>query len=386
MTKYNFDRVFERRHTESVKWSRYEADVLPLWVADMDFVSPQPVIEALQARVAQGIFGYPEIPDELRQAVVDRLADLYGWQVLPEHLIFTPGVVSAFTLAARALVTSEEGILVQPPVYHPILSVAERVGVRSINSELVRQPDGSYTIDWDDFETAAASGARMFILCNPHNPAGKVFRREEIERLAEICLRHNVLMCSDEIHAELIFSGNKHVPLACLDDEIAQNSITFIAPSKTFNLPGLKCSLVIIPNDSLRRRYTRYAAGLVLGANILGMTAAQAAYLHGDDWLRAVMAYLEDNRDYTWEYVDRELPGVKMWKPEGTYLAWLDCRKAGIPGDPFDFFLENARVALESGPKFGPGGEGFVRLNFGCPRPILEQALGRMKEALQSLH
>lgn len=384
---YDFDAFIDRRHTESDKWNTYDPDVLPLWVADMDFVSPEPVIRALQERVAHGVFGYPRQVPGLKGAVIDRLANLYGWQVEPDELVFIPGVVRGFYLACCAFLTPEQSVLVQTPVYQPILRAARTTGVTRQEMELTQLKDGSYSIDWDRFEEALTDQTRLFILCNPHNPVGRVYRRDELERMAEICLRRGVTICSDEIHAELVFTGHRHVPIAALDPEIARNTITLIAPSKTFNVPGLHCSVAVVQNSALRKKYLRASRGLVGGVNLLGMVAALAAYREGDEWLGQVMVYLANNRDFLAEYVRHELKGVSMTSPQGTYLAWLDCRQAaaGVDQDPHKFFLEQARVGLNDGRDFGQGGQGFVRLNFGCRRATLEEALERMRQALNSL-
>ncbi|MCR4406738.1 MAG: PatB family C-S lyase [Anaerolineae bacterium] len=380
---YNFDQLIDRRHSDSEKWHYYGDDVLPLWVADMDFMSPEPVIHALRQRVEHGVFGYGMEPPELREVIVDRLRGLYGWQVSAEALIFLPGVVSGFNLACRAVASPGEGVLVQTPVYPPILKAPVNAGLIRDEMELTRQADGRYVVDYDVFEQTITDRTRIFILCNPHNPVGRVFRRDELERMAEICLRHHVVICSDEIHCDLVFQGSRHLPIAALAPEIAKRTITLMAPSKTYNIAGLNCAVAIVENDELRTRLLAVRAGLVGGVNIMGYTAALAAYRDGQPWLEEVLRYLEDNRDFLLRYVGEHLPGISMSKPEGTYLGWLDCRRAGIPGNPHEFFLREARVALNDGADFGQGGEGFVRLNFGCPRSTLVEALDRMKAALR---
>jgi cystathionine beta-lyase len=382
---YDFDQVIDRRGSDSIKWRYYDPDVLPLWVADMDFASPEPVIQSLRERVEHGVFGYSKAPPELREAVVERLQRLYGWQVSPEAVVLIPGVVVGFNLACRAFASPGDGVLVQTPVYHPILRAPANADLTCDEMELTRQSDGRYDIDLNLFEATITDRSRVFILCNPHNPVGRVFRREELERMAEICLRREVLICSDEIHCDLLFTGHRHLPIASLAPEIAERTVTLIAPSKTFNIPGLECSIAIAPNTELRHKLNAARRELVPGVNVMGHVAALAAYRHGQPWLDAVLRYLEANRDFVFEYVEMHLPGVAMARPEGTYLAWLDCRQAGIPGNPHEFFLQQARVALNDGAAFGRGGEGFVRLNFACPRATLVEALDRMKEALVSL-
>jgi cysteine-S-conjugate beta-lyase len=382
---YDFDRLIDRRRSDSFKWRHYDEDVLPLWIADMDFVSPEPVIRALHERIDHGIFGYGTVMPELGQVVVDRLANLYGWQVSPEALIFLPGVVTSLYLICRAMASPGDGVLVQTPAYPPILTAPVSAGLVRDEMELTRQPDGSYAVDWVAFEEAITDRTRIFILCNPHNPVGRVFERQELERMAEICLHRNVIICSDEIHCDLLFRGSRHVPIASQSPEIAERTITLMAPSKTFNIAGLHCSVAIVPNADLRARLKTAREGLVPGVNIMGFVAALAAYREGQPWLDEVLSYLESNRDLLLRYVAECLPGVRMGKPEGTYLAWLDCREAGIPSNPHEFFLREARVALNDGTAFGRGGEGFVRLNFGCPRSILLEALDKMRAALEKL-
>jgi cystathionine beta-lyase len=379
---YNFEQVIDRRSTESAKWHYYGPDVLPLWVADMDFPAPEPVIQALRERVKHGIFGYGLTPPELSETIVEHLGSLHDWQVTPDDLVFLPGVVTGFNLATQAVSSPGDRVLAQTPIYYPILYAPGNAGCSLDAMELTQRPDGQYEVDFDAFEAAINDQTRIFILCNPHNPVGRVFRRDELERMAELCLRHDVVICSDEIHCDLVFPGHEHLSIAALAPEIAERTITLIAPSKTYNIAGLSSSVAIIQNQDLRQRFLDAQIGLVPHNNILGSVAALAAYREGTEWLAEVLDYLKANRDYLQRYVDDHLPGVSMGSPEGTFLAWLDCRQAGIPGSPHTFFLEKAKVALNEGATFGKGGEGFVRLNFGCPRSTLDQALERMREAL----
>ncbi len=383
--KYNYDQWPERRTSDCVKWRHYEDGVLPMWIADMDFVSPEPVIRALRERVEHGVFGYPEDSRALRQVFVERLERLYGWQVAPEELTLLPGVVTGLNLACHALAAPGGNVLVQTPVYPPFLHAGGHAGMERRDAVLQRGEDGAYTIDWDLFESAITPATRLFLLCNPHNPVGRVFTRQELSRMAEICLKHGVTICSDEIHCELVYPGRRHIPIAALDPEVARHTITLMSPSKTFNIAGLQCSFAIIPDPELRRRYRHAAQGLVSWVNLMGLVAAQAAYAEGQEWLDQLLVYLQGNRDYLYETIKTELPGLAMTRPEGTFLAWIDCRQAGIEGSPYAYFLEKAGVALNDGASFGTGGEGFVRLNFGCPRSLLEQALGKIKAALSLL-
>lgn len=380
---FDFETLPDRRNTESAKWRFYEQDVIPMWVADMDFRSPEPVIQALQQRVDHGVFGYPMPQEELKTATAAWLDRRHGWSVNPEHLIFIPGVVTGFNLASHAVAKPGDGVLVQTPTYGPFLKVAENVRLEQHEMELIRGEDEQYTIDLDAFEAAITERTRIFMLCNPQNPTGRVFSKAELEAMADICLRHNIIICSDEIHHDLVYAPNKHIPTATLDPEIAANTITLLAPSKTFNIAGLEASVAVIENDELREKFEGARQGLVGWVNLFGQVALRASYEHGEPWLEALMEYLEANRDYVFDFVNQELPGISMAKPEGTYLAWLDCRQANIGGKPSDFFLENAKVAMNDGEWFGQGGGGHIRFNFGCPRALIEEALSKMKQALK---
>ena len=306
---YDFDKIIDRHNTESVKWHKYGPDVLPMWVADMDFVSPEPVIQALQERVAHGIFGYPTTTPEMTETIIERLDRIHHWHVEPEDLIFVPGVVPGFNLATHALSEPNGSVLVQTPVYFPFLSASENAGMTRDEMELTRLEDGTYAIDMQAFDSAIRDNTRLFILCNPHNPVGRVFRQDELECMAEICLNHNVVICSDEIHCDLVYNGNPHISIASLDPEIAQNTITLIAPTKTYNLAGLECSVAIIQNPDLREKFQNAKQGLVGWVNLIGMLAGTVAYREGQEWLDQLMAYLEANRDYLYDYVEHELPG-----------------------------------------------------------------------------
>jgi cystathionine beta-lyase len=381
MTPFDFDRIPARRDSDSNKWRKFPPDVLPLWVADMDFASPPAVVAALRARVEHGFFGYLTEQPELREVVAERVTKRYGWRVTPEAVMPVPGVIAGFNLAIRALTTPGDGLLVQTPVYPPILRAAGNHGLTRDGHPLTRGADGRYTVDAHTFAGAIQPRTRAFLLCNPHNPVGRLFERRELEAMAETCLRRDLWIIADEIHGDLLFDGRQHVPMATLAPEVEQRTITLLAPSKTFNVPGLKCAAAVVPNPALRERLTAAVSDLVPKLNVLGHTAAVAAYREGDAWLEALLRYLEANRDFLVREVRARLPGVRVAAPDATYLAWLDCRETGLD-DPYAFFLERARVALNDGRTFGPGGEGFVRLNFGCPRALLAEAVARMAVAL----
>ncbi|MHB0855943.1 MAG: MalY/PatB family protein [Anaerolineae bacterium] len=381
---YDLDRFIDRRRTESVKWNHFEPDVIPLWVADMDLVSPAPVIQALEEIVQRGVFGYGSEPPELRGILVSRLWERYQWRILPEDIVFLPGVIAGFHVACRALCAPEDALLVQTPVYGPILGAATECGLPRRILELTRCEDGRYLVDEDMFEQTIDAQTRLFLMCNPHNPVGRVYTRSELERMAEICLRHDMLICSDEIHGDLIYEGHQHVPIASLAPEIAQRTVTLMAPSKTYNIAGLHCAFAVVPNKLLRERMHAFAGHLLSRPGILDYAAATAAYRDGQEWLDQVLAYLQGNRDLMVSFVRRHWPHIALAEPEGTYLAWIDFRSLELPESPCAFFLRQARVALGEGSAFGPGGDGFVRLNYASPQAVVLEALERMRTAAEA--
>jgi cysteine-S-conjugate beta-lyase len=383
---FNFDQVIERRGSGSLKWQAYDSEVLPLWVADMDFASPEPVLQALHARIDHGLFGYEMPSADLTEVICARLARLYNWTVLPEQIVYLPSLVTGINVACRAAGRPGDAVLVQTPVYPPFLTAPGNHGLRLQTAELTPVVEGRtlrYEIDYAAFEAAITPETRLFLLCHPHNPTGFDYTPAQLSRLAEICLRHNLIMCSDEIHGDLLLGDTRHTPLGALSPEVAAASITLMAPSKTFNVPGLCCSFAVVPQRELRDRVNQASAGIVPWVNALGLTAALAAYREGDTWLVALRRYLTANRDLLVHFVQTRLPQLRTTVPEATYLAWLDCREA-VPGSPYEFFLNQARVALSDGDHFGSGGKGFVRLNFGCPRSRLLLALEKMEAALRA--
>jgi len=382
--RYDFDTLRDRRGSDSAKWKKYGDDVLPLWVADMDFVSAEPILQALHSRVDHAFFGYAMPLKELCETIRSRLKALYGWEVRDEEIYHLPGLVTGLNFAVQAFTGPGEGVLVQPPVYHHFVKDPVHHGRALVDPPLVEK-GGTYEVDFEAFEKAITPQTKIFILCNPHNPVGRVFTRAELEKMAEICLRHRLILCSDEIHCDLVFPGFRHIPIASLSPEVAKWTITLMAPSKTYNLAGLRCGLALIQNPELARGWRKTTLGLNPGVNIMGQVAALAGYREGKEWLDQVIAYLTENRDFLYRAVPEKLPGVRMTRMEATYLAWLDCRNAGIQGNPFEFFLKEAKVALNDGSEFGRGGEGFVRLNFACPRKMLREAIDRMSGALQKL-
>jgi len=372
----------ERRNTDSIKWGLYEEDVLPLWVADMDFTSPPAVIEAMQMRTAHGVFGYARESTELKELIAARMDNLYGWKIELEDIVLLPGVVAAFNLVCQAVAQPGESILIQPPVYPPFFSAPGYAGARAVFNNINLNAAREYAIDLDDFEAVIEKDTRAFLLCNPHNPLGRVFSKTELSSMAQICLKHGLVICSDEIHSDLVFEGYRHIPIASLDKEIEASTVTLLAPSKTYNIAGLECSALICTNPDLRGRIQTARRGLLGWVNLMGMTAGVAAYKHGNEWLEQVLQLLQGDRDYLMQYLAENIPGIRMTRPEATYLAWLDCRDLNLPQPPAQFLLEKARVALNNGADFGEPGKGYVRLNFGCSRATLKDALDRIKRAV----
>lgn len=383
---FNFDEIIDRSGTDSAKWGWYDDDVLPMFVADMDFRSPSAVIEAIKARAEHGVFGYTFGPKRLKEVIVERMQTLYQWTISPDHILFMPGLVGGLNLVASAIGNDGDGVIMNTPIYGPFLSVPKNHKRFVYQQEMVYSWDGQhirYEIDFDGFEAAITDQISLLFQCNPQNPTGVVYTRAELERLAEICLRKDVVICSDEIHCDLLLDGQKHIPIATLSPEVEARTITMMAASKTFNLAGLACGFAIVPNDDLRQKLQARAWTIGHGG-VLGYTATQAAYEHGQDWLEALLAYLTANRDFAVEYIRTHMPQIRTTCPDGTYLLWMDCREAGIDGVPAKFFEEKARVGLNDGAWFGNGGAGFVRLNMGCPRSMLEDGLQRMRQALES--
>lgn len=382
--KYDFDRIIERRNTDSIKWGLYADDVIPLWVADMDFVSPDPIVRALRLRADHGVFGYSRPSQLLTLAILERLQRLYGWTTGQQNVVFLPGIVTGLNIAFQAFCNPGEGILAQPPVYFHFLRDPVRHGRVLQDPPLVQNGD-SYEIDFDRFEKAITGQTRIFVLCNPHNPVGRVYTKAELKHMAEICLRHRLVLCSDEIHCDLVYAPHRHIPIATLSREVEDRTITLMAPSKTYNIAGLECGYAIIANSELRNNWKDFSLGLIPGVNIMGHVAALAGVKEGQDWLDQVLAYLQANRDYLSSFLRENMPSIRMSRVEATYLAWLDCRGIDALKNPAEFFLKHARVALSDGTEFGQGGTGFVRLNFACPRKRLVEALNRMKAALEKI-
>lgn len=377
-TSFDFDRVIDRRNADSVKWNKYAGrDVLPLWVADMDFAAPPAVLTALQERVAHGCLGYPEVRPGLIDNVMTYLQREYGWRIEAEWLLWLPGVVTGLNAACRAV---NGDVLTATPVYPPFFS-APRLANKQLAAVPLRLDGGRWGWDWPAMEAALTTDTRLLLLCHPHNPVGRAWRTDELAELAAFCRRHALTVCSDEIHCGLILDeGSKHLPFAAVDEEMATRTITLMAPSKTYNVPGLGCSFAVVPDATLRRRVTGVMRGIVPDLNVLGLTAAEAAYGNCEEWRQSLLGILRRNRDRV-ETVIAGLPKLAMSHVEATYLAWIDARGLGVE-DPADFF-EAAGVGLSNGRDFGL--PGWVRLNFACPFGTLESALDRMAKACASL-
>ena len=382
MDGYNFDRIINRRGSNAIKWDLFGEETLPLWVADMDFASPKEVISEIQARLDHPIFGYQSKDIELLDVIVDWMVKQHGWRIMPEDILLVPGVVAGFNWAVRSFTKVKDSIIFQTPVYFPFFNISQNNNVQQITVPL-KNTDNGYEIDFDEFEEKIREDTRIFILCNPHNPVGRVFRKDELERLGEICLANDILICSDEIHCDLVYPGHTHLPIASLSRELAMNTITLMAPSKTFNIPGLHFSFAVVQNENLRSKMTKARNGIIGEPNILAQSAAKAAYTYGGEWLGALLKYLDQNRQLVVEFIKANIPEIRVHSPEGTYLAWLDCSALNLKEGPYKFILENAKVALNDGKTFGSNSSGFVRLNFGCPKSVLIKALNKMAISIQ---
>lgn len=391
---YNFDRIVERRNTNSLKWTQYPEDVLPLWVADMDFPTPEPIRDALRATLDHGVLGYEFLQKPTQQAVAARMQRLYGWQVDPDWVVAITGVVTGFNIAARAICNPGDGVLIHTPVYNMFYPMYKHLKLTQQSAPISLTAEGSILhpqIDQDAFAKAFQTNnaqTRMFLFCHPHNPLGRVFNRAELKEMAELCLQNEVIIVSDEIHSELLLNGSKHIPIATLSPEIADKTITLVAASKTFNTAGLFCAFAIIPNAEFRARFNQINEEITGHVSSLGLIAAEAAFSGiCDDWLVELLVYLKNNRDFVGEYLTENLPDAKFTIPDATYLQWIDygeyVTSERMDKPPYDFFLEKAKVALSSGKIFGDGYENYVRLNFATPQSILAEAMERMHRSLK---
>jgi cystathionine beta-lyase len=371
----NFDSPIDRRNSNSFKWDRYaDPNVIPVWVADMDFQAAPPILAALEKITQHGVFGYSRCPDELYQVVIDRLRDRHNWTIKKEWLVFLPGLVPAIGLVCRFVGQANDGVIMTTPVYHPFM-LETNAAKRQLQKVPMVLVDNRWTVDFEVFERAITPETKLFLLCNPHNPGGTIFTKDELQQFAAICLKHNVLICSDEIHCDLLLDDSKpHISIATLSPEIEQNSITLLSPSKTFNIAGLGCSFAVIPNDALRTQFMKEKAGLMPMIPPYSFEAALAAYRDGDEWHSDLLTYLKANHDYLLTEINH-IKGLTMQPLEGTYLAWIDARQTGIT----DYVerLEAAGVGVSPGKTFD--GDGFFRLNFACTMATLVEVVARIK-------
>ncbi len=395
--KYDFDRVINRKGTASLKWDGTKSifgrdDILPLWVADMDFQVAKPITDAIKKRVEHGIFGYTTEWESLKEAVAERVKRKYAWEIKPEWIVFTPGVVSAVSTAVKAFTHTGDEVILQTPAYYPFYWAIQKNGC-IVSDNPLKFENGRYKMDFENLASKflphddikhTPSRVKAAILCSPHNPTGRVWTKKELEKFGEIVSENGAIVISDEIHCEIVYDGHKHTPFASISKEFEQNSITCMSPSKTFNLAGLAASSIIIPNDSIRKKFLEATEDRIMGSvNVLGLVAMEAAYRYGDEWLNQMLTYLKGNLEFLKKYVKERIPQIKVVEPEGTYLVWMNFRALGMnKKELHDFLINKARVGLDDGYFFGKNGEGFERINIACPRSVLKEALMRIEKAI----
>lgn len=382
--KFDFETSLERSGTDSQKWQKYAGrDILPMWVADMDFKSSPAILDALHRRIDHGVFGYARPTKSTMDTMVAAMESRYDWKIEPEWIVWLPGLVCGLNVTAQAFAEPGDEVLTLAPVYPPFMSAPKNSARVSVSVPMLLN-ERRWEIDWAALEKAITPRTKLFLLCNPHNPVARVWRRDELTRLGEFCVRHDLVLCSDEIHCDLILDDLPHIPVGVLGDEIAKRSLTLMAPSKTYNIPGLGTSFAIIPDPALRQRFVRATAGIVAEVNVLGYAACEAAYGESEAWRQELLTTLRGNRDRLIAFLASDLPGITMDAPmEATYLAWLNVRELGLK-DPVAHF-EKHGVGLSDGAFFGATPGHYVRMNLGCPRSTLEEALQRMKRAVAAL-
>ena len=387
-TKYDFDQIIDRRNTNSIKIDSLEKvfgsdDLIPLWVADMDFLSPPEITEALKKRVEHGVFGYVNPDEGYYNSIVNWLNKRHNWSVEKDAITFIPGVVKGFAFAIDLFTDEQDKIIIQPPVYPPFNNITEGLNRTIVNNPLVLE-NGQYRMDFDNLREIAKTGCKMLILCNPHNPAGRVWTKQELSELAEICFDNEILVVSDEIHSDLALPNYKHIPFATVSHKAAQNNITLMAPSKTFNIAGIVSSFAVVENDDIRKRFFNYLDARQLGeGTIFAYIATQYAYEYGEDWLNQAIEYIQQNIDYVNNYLQQNIPQIKVVIPEASFLIWLDCRELNLSQKELqNLFIQKAKLALNSGTMFGAEGKGFMRLNVGCPQSVIKKALDNLKKAV----
>lgn len=388
--KYNFDRIVERRGTDCIKWDHADLffgrnDLLPMWVADMDFESPPEVVEAIVSRAKHGIYGYTARSDNYYESIVSWLSRRHGWEVEKEWISHAPGVVAAVHIAVMALSHPGDKVIVQTPVYYPFFRAIKETGRQTILNPLM-ESGGRYTMDFEDLERKIDSRTKIIILCSPHNPVGRVWTRDELSRLGEICLNRNIKIISDEIHSDLVFGDNRHIPTATISEEVSSITLTCVAPSKTFNLAGLSSAAVISSSSVILGEYSNMLSSVGAGmSNVFGTVALEAAYNNGEHWLEELLKYINGNFEYMRDFLKTNFPETRVTELEGTYLAWIDFRGTGMSVEELKSFLyEKAKVGFEDGSIFGKEGEGFMRVNLACPRAIVEEAMKRLINARKS--
>lgn len=388
---FNFNKIIDRTNNFSAKWSEMNKnfgtnDLLPMWVADMDFLTAPCIMEALKDRLEQGIFGYTTRPSSYNESIVNWLDNRFSWKIKKEWLMFSPAVITSISLLIQNLTQKNDKIMIQEPVYSPFHNIVELNERDLVISPLIKLDDGSYILDYEDIE-AKIKDVKIFILCNPHNPVGRVWTREELTRLGQICLKHNVIVISDEIHSDIILKNHKHTPFASISKEFCKNTITCMAPTKTFNLAGLQSSFLVMSNPYYYEVMDRAFSTLdIKRNNAFSLVATEAAYNYGEDWLDELIKYIEDNVDFAIEYIKTNIPKLKVKKPEGTYLLWVDFNGLNVDEkDLKDALTNKGRVALSSGSSFGIGGGGYYRINLACPRAMVLEALKRIEFAINSL-
>jgi cystathionine beta-lyase len=389
--KYNFDERISRSGTSCVKWDLAETflgtkDLLPMWVADMDFKTPDFIVEAVKQRTDHEIFGYTVRPESYYSSIIDWIGKKHNWSIEKDWIGFSPGIVPAVNMAVMAYTKPGDKIIIQPPVYFPFFSAVRDNGRQLVYNQLVLN-NGRYDMDFDDLVNKIDSRTRMIIISNPHNPGGSAWTAEELTKLGKICVEKNIVLISDEIHSDLVLPPFKHTIAANLSEEIAKVTVTMMAPSKTFNLAGMATSSVIISDPQLRNTFQVMLDRVHVGmGNLFGMVASEAAYTHGKEWLDELIEYVKGNIDFVEDYVANQLPKVKMIRPEATYLIWLDFQELGLNDEELNTFIqEKAKLGLNDGPRFGPGGEGFQRMNVACPRSMVVEAMERLKRAINKL-
>jgi cystathionine beta-lyase len=389
--KWNFDEPVEREGTDCIKYDRRletfgKKDVIPMWVADMDFKTPGFIIDKLMSRLQHEILGYSFRPEEYFNSISAWIEKRHGWRIENDWICFCPGIVPALNFCTLSYTRPGDSIIVQPPVYTPFFSAVETHGRNLIYNQLTEK-DGKWSMDFESLTASVNESIKMIIISNPHNPVGRAWSRQELETLAAICLKNNILILSDEIHCDLVLPGYIHTPIASISEEVAEITVTCIAPSKTYNLAGLSTSSLIIPNHVLRKYFNRKIESLHIGnGNIIGTVASIAAYSEGEEWLMALLEYLDKNTEYVMNYCAELIPEIIPVRPEATYMMWLDCRKLGMNGKELqEFFVCKAGVGLNEGSAFGPGGEGFMRINIGTTRQIVARAMEQIKKAVISI-